>query len=392
MIFFNEYFVLALLVSTLFFWTVVPEQFRTKFLIGLGCVLLGILQLKFTIFLVAMVIAVFYGTKVMVEKPRLKVLAFWLIALVIVLVGFKYFHIIFDTIAAPEHAFSKTYLVPLGVSYLIFKLIAFVLDVFRGEIKDPRLEELLAFILFIPSFPAGPIERYQNFASSRKPEFETSFYISGLQRIALGYFKKVVLVNFIMHEIVQIKLYPVIMNNGVELGLGSAEVLCFLVGSLIYAYLDLSAYADLAIGMGQLFGYKLCENMNYPIFRKNLSDYWNCWHISLSHWCRNNVYFPVLGHSRNNVLALYSSFTVMGLWHYLSLNWLLWGMWHATGITVFSKWNRFKKRKKLRGKVPKSVGYAMGMILTVLYSSLGFAFISMKSTEEAVRLLLAIFL
>jgi alginate O-acetyltransferase complex protein AlgI len=282
-------------------------------------------------------------------------------------------------------------MVPLGISYLSFKLIAYVIDVFRGNIENPKLEELLAFILFLPTFPAGPIERYQNFADRRRSELDWSFYVKGFRRLSMGYFKKVVIVNLVLNELVINRLYPQVVADGVSFELSALRVLIFLVAALFYAYFDLSGYADIAIGFGHLFGYKICENMNYPVLQKNLSDYWNCWHISLSQWCRNNVYFPVLGQTRNNVLALYCSFIVMGLWHHMTVNWVLWGMWHATGVILYSKWNRFKqKRKKLKKLLPGKAGFSLGVILTVIYSSLGFSFIMMDTSLKALRLLWAI--
>lgn len=390
MVFFSEYYIVALLVGSLFFWAVVPEQYRTKFIIAASFLMLASIQLKFSVFLLFLVLFVYYGASLMQSQSKGKLLTGLILSLVTVILCFKYMHVLFAVLFGQDSGFAKTYMIPLGISYLVFKLIAFVIDVYREEIEEPNLEELLAYIFFVPSFPAGPIERYQNFAHNRGKSFDASFFLAGLKRLTIGYFKKVVLVNFLLHELINKQLYLIVTADGVSFELTAPIVLLFLVGSLVYAYIDLSAYADLAIGFGQLFGYKICENMNYPIFRKNLSDYWNCWHISLSHWCRDNVYFPVLGSSRNNVLALYSGFIVMGLWHYLSINWILWGMWHASGITIYSKWNRFKKKKKLRGKLPAKVAYTLGMLLTILYSGMGFSFIMMNSTREAVRLLLAI--
>lgn len=391
MVFFSEYYIISLLASSLFFWAAVPEQYKTKFIIAASFVMLASIQLKFSIFLLFLVLFIYYGARLMQSQSKGKLLTGLILSLVTVLLCFKYIHLLFAAIFGQDTEFTKTYMIPLGISYLVFKLISFVIDVYREEIEKPSLEELLAYIFFIPSFPAGPIERYQNFAGNRKKSFDASFFLAGLKRLTIGYFKKVVLINFLLNETINKKLYPLVTADGVSLELTAPIVLLFLVGSLVYAYIDLSAYADLAIGFGQLFGYKICENMNFPIFRKNLSDYWNCWHMSLSHWCRNNVYFPVLGSTRNNVLALYASFIVMGLWHYLSINWILWGIWHASGITIYSKWNRFKRKRKLGGKLPAQATYTLGMLLTILYSSMGYSFIMMNSTPEAVRLLLAIF-
>ena len=410
MIFFNETYILAIFLSSLVFWGLVREKYRTAFIILLSFVALLTIQVKFTFFLVVLVMAVYLGARAIersTDRKGRRLLAAILVLVIVLLVA-KYAAVLFSLIFSAESAFSRKYIVPLGVSYLCFKLIAFVIDVYRGIIKDPGLDELLAFIFFIPSFPAGPIERYQNFAGRRQAEFDPSFYIAGLRRLALGYFKKVVVINYIFNETLIKGLRPEVMAEGVPLELPAGMVLVFLAGSLIYAYVDLSAYADIAIGFGRLFGYKICENMNYPVFQSNLGEFWRRWHISLSFWCRNNVYFPVLGATRNISLGLCASFIVMGLWHNISLNWFLWGMWHATGLIVYSKWTRFKRRKKKEFKkrfnrpmpaFPPKIAYGLGMLLTCLWAAFGYAFIMtdrsdgmIGSAARAFRLLLAIIL
>lgn len=402
MIFFDPIFLAGLLVASILFWTAVPGRFRTPFLIASSGAGLLAIQPVFTAILAALIAGTFGLVTVMrrSQERRGVMLVTSLLLLVSFLLFAKYGKLLLSLVFSGEQDLARTYLVPLGVSYLIFKLVAFCLDVYRGVIEKPRLAELFAFIFFIPTFPAGPMERYQNFAGRREPELDIGLYVGGLKRLAIGYFKKVVICNFLLQETVFKVLHPQVMADGISMDLPAWVVLLFLVGALIYAYFDLSAYADIAIGFGQLFGYRTMENMNFPLFRRNLSDYWSCWHISLSSWCRNNVYFPILGATRRNNLALYASFIVMGLWHNLSINWLLWGIWHASGIIVYSGWDRFLRkhkpwRKRLRGKA----GFVVGMVLTVVYSSLGFAFIMTDSktdllgaTQQALRMLASIVL
>ena len=391
MIFYSSPFIYFLAAASVLIWLIPGQRLRTWFIIIASAAALFWVQPAFTAFLIALIVAVHQTARLLQHRSHLGVFIAALVALTTVLLGFKYAGAVYGALFANEGDFAKSYLVPIGISYLSFKLIAFVMDVYREEIKDPRLEDLLAFILFVPTFPAGPIERFQRFAGGRRETLDLEQYMGGVLRIALGLFKKIVVVNYVLNAIVFSRLEP-LATVGFEAS--ALMVVAFLVGALVYAYFDLSAYADIAIGFGQLFGYQTYENMNYPIFRPNLSEYWNNWHMSLSHWCRNYVYFPVIGLSRNNELALYSSFIVMGLWHAVSLKWFLWGLWHASGIIVYSRWTRWKK-KKMKGKaaiLPKPVSYVLGMALTVLYSGLGFAFITQPTALDALKLLAAIFI
>lgn len=390
MIFYSSPFIYLLAAASVLIWFIPSQRLRTWFIIlASGAALFWVLP-AFTVFLVALIICVYWVARLIQNHHHLATFVLALIALTTVMLGFKYAGSVYGAIFNAESNFSKSYLVPIGISYLSFKLIAFVIDVYRDEIKDPRLEDLLAFILFLPIFPAGPIERFQRFAGERRETLDLEHYMGGVLRIALGLFKKIVVVNYALNAVVFSRLEP-LATSGPE---ASALIIsAFLVGALIYAYFDLSAYADIAIGFGQLFGYQVYENMNYPILRPNLSEYWNNWHMSLSHWCRNYVYFPVIGWTRNNELALYSSFVVMGLWHAVTIKWFLWGLWHASGIIVFSRWSRWKK-KNMKGKktLPGPVAYALGTALTVLFSGLGFAFITQPTAIDALNLLAAIFI
>ncbi len=353
---------------------------------------LAVIQPLFSIFLFFLVLLVYWGgigiSRSSNNNARLLFLS--IIILVTILIIFKYTIPQLSSIFSSSGILSQKYLVPLGISYITVKLIAYIMDVYRGSIENPDFDELLAFIFFLPIFPAGPIVRYQEFAGRRKSEFDREFYFAGLRRLAIGYFKKVVLVNFALNEILLKRFLPHVLENGVSMDLPAWMVVSFLLLSLLYAYIDLSAYADIAIGFGHLFGYTIPENMNWPILQKNLGDYWNCWHITLSHWCRDNVYFPVLGLTRNITLALFCSFITMGLWHDFSINWLLWGIWHATGVAVFMRWEGYKrKHKQLKGILPKGVSVPIGVAATVLYASGSFAFIMTDNPIQAFRLFLA---
>lgn len=390
MIFFATRYIVSILVASLLFWSIFPEKYRSEF-IGFGSfLLLFSLQSKFIFSLLLLIVGTYLLSKVIMRTKSKIILAVCIVSLILILLGGKYFETL--VVYLPfEDIVVTNYIIPLGISYLIFKLIAFILDVYRGEIKDPSLSELLAFMFFVPMFSAGPIERYQNFAGKRRESFDSRLYVSGLQRLLVGYAKKIIVVDMLLHEVVINKWYVLLKGTGFSTADSELAIL-FMVGALLYAYFDLSAYADIAIGFGNLFGYRICENMHYPIVQKNISMFWNCWHISLSNWCRNNIYFPVLGKTRNGSIALYSSFFVMGLWHNITLNWLLWGVWHATGLIFFARWTRIKKRLKFSRKIfPKHIGQAFGITTTFMYVAIGYSFVLTDNIKQSLALLVSLF-
>ena len=171
------------------------------------------------------------------------------------------------------------------------------------------------------------------------------------------------------------------------------------------AYLDLSAYTDLAIGFSGLFGFRIMENFHRPLVQKNLSEFWQSYHISLSTWCRNNVYFPVFGLTRKAWVGLYASMLTMGLWHYVNLNWTFWALWHASGLVVVSRWKQYqrsrRKAKKRAQAVPETAPVSVGSylfalpaskkmvfwwpyVVTFLYVSVGYSFAATHTFGKAV--------
>ena len=116
-----------------------------------------------------------------------------------------------------------------------------------------------------------------------------------------------------------------------------------LIFLFIKLYLDFSAYCDLALGTAYLFGFKIIENFNFPLFSSNISDFWKRWHISLSLWCQEYIYLPLLGITRNPYLSIATTFILMGLWHDISWQRTFWGIWHGFGLIIHLRWKRFSK-------------------------------------------------
>ncbi len=403
MIFFIESYVLCMFLASFIYWKFIPSKNRAFFVASGSAIALCTIQPMFTLLLFALTFGVYKTARSMSSSKASEKLILGIAALAIFFLVGKYGSIFMHKMFEHELFFMQILLVPLGISYLSFKFIAFLLDVHRGVITEFNYFHLLNFILFLPTFPAGPIERFQYFEPQHESDFDWESYAYGLKRIAYGYLKKVILLNFLLTEYFSNHIQPDILGN-ISLDLGFFQVYQFLILALLYSYLDLSSYADLAIGFSRLFGYKIIEDMDQPVLKTNISGYWNSWHMSLSGWCRNNVYFPVLAVSRRNNFALYCSFFIMGIWHNVTLNWILWGLWHATGLILFARWSKvkrkfYKKNKQLKGVVPVPLATIVGIVLTCSYTSMSFAFIFLdgktsflQDPVDAIKLLLAMFI
>ncbi len=284
------------------------------------------------------------------------------------------------------------FIMPLGISYFVFRLLQYVFDHLRGVLDDNSFLKLATFVMFIPTFPAGPLETYQGFYGKRSQEFDRNLFYTGLRRIAFGYFLKVFIVSFLF-DIVIAGMIPVTVNKPYFTLNTPLCPLVYVIINFVRAYSDLAAYTELAIGFSSLFGFRIMENFDKPFLKKNLGEFWRSWHISLSSWCRDNVYFPVSGLTRKPWIAIYASMLIMGLWHNISINWMLWGFYHGTGLIIVSRWDGYKKaRRKARKKAgkPAALTYErftdwIGYPATFFYVALGYAFVSMDTAQSGLE-------
>ena len=398
-IYFTLYLIPVVVVSLLVFWVALrKETHRLVFVLVVSVAALAALHPVFAAVALGLVLV----THQLVEAyraQRLRGARVVLIAVVVALatigVG-KYGRQGALALWWSEDDWIVTHLVmPLGVSYFAFRMLQYVFDCVRGVIEENSLLRLAAFMMWIPAFPAGPLETYQGFYGKRTAGFERQEFYYGLRRIALGYFKKVFVVDFLFAI-----FFGRITGTIGKTAFGPDDVgwwwpLAFCVIVFVRAYFDLSAYTDLAVGFSRLFGFRIMENFHFPFWQKNLSAFWHSWHISLSTWVRNNVYFPVFGLTRKTWLGLYASMLVMGLWHAVDLNWLAWGLWHGTGLVVVARWERWKKARRKRRKragLPPAAAYErftrwLAYPATFLYVALGYGFVATPSFEQALRVL-----
>jgi D-alanyl-lipoteichoic acid acyltransferase DltB (MBOAT superfamily) len=274
------------------------------------------------------------------------------VVILLVLVVSKYLGALAGTVNeffAAVHAGSPVHfehiLLPLGISYITFKHISYLTDVYWNLTTRGRFIDFLAYSSLFTIFVAGPIERFETF----RPQIEradSGFSITYLEeaftRIVYGLFKKTVVADWIGYAISHALPGPTGRSTGWEI--------VALLGYSIQIYMDFSGYSDIAIGSSRLFGFTIMENFNWPYVQPNISEFWKSWHISLSRWIRDYVFFPLSrvgsGKVWTLVLVPVISMVLCGLWHGADAHFLLWGAWHGAGLAVFQMWVRMKKRNR----------------------------------------------
>ena len=273
----------------------------------------------------------------------------------------------------------------VGISFSSFKAIHFLIESFKGTIKHPRLLDTLNFLLFFPAFVSGPINRFNDFiahsARANRAPWRDDFS-TGAERIIHGLFKKFV---------ITVLLFPyTVIGTKIPLGeMAPWQVLLCLYAYALYFYIDFSGYTDLAIGSARLLGFTLPENFNQPFLKKNLQQLWANWHMSLTGWLTDYVYWPLVRKLRSNEmlrkyplvisnLAIIVTFFLCGAWHGPTFNFILWGLYHGIGIAavnVYQKWKRQLRHPITLKYFTSPLSYGLGVVLSFNFFALGLLFI-----------------
>ena len=230
---------------------------------------------------------------------------------------------------------------PIGISFYTFQTISYIIDCHWEKVKPQKsFKDFLLFLTLFPQLVAGPIVRYSTIEkeiSDRRIEFSDISY--GLNRVALGLGKKVLLANQLS-----------IIADSFLGNIGNSTMLGAWYGVIAYGmqiYFDFSGYSDIAIGLGRVFGFHFDENFDHPFICKDITEFWQRWHISLSTFFRDYVlYIPIFG-KRRKYGGLFLVWLCTGIWHGASWNFIIWGLYY--GIFVFIEMKIGKKNMK---KIP----------------------------------------
>jgi alginate O-acetyltransferase complex protein AlgI len=218
-------------------------------------------------------------------------------------------------------------ILPIGISFFTFQKLSYIIDVYRG--KSRALENALDFALYVAMFPqliAGPIVRFGQISRQLKERRESwDNFFNGTMRFCWGLAKKVIIANSCS------QITDIIFGLDPQL-LDTKTAWLGAIAYTLQIYFDFSAYSDMAIGLGMLFGFSLPENFNRPYSAVCITDFWRRWHITLSRWFRDYLYIPLGGNRRGIARACLNTALVSvfcGLWHGANWTFLFWGIYHG---------------------------------------------------------------
>lgn len=297
------------------------------------------------------------------KKGNLKLKKLFFILSLVFTIGnlfiFKYYNFAIDNLNSAFNLSIKQFsiLLPIGISFYTFQIISYLADLYKGKIPVQR--NLLSLALYVSLFPqliAGPIVRYETVCDELENRKETlKGFIHGFKRFIIGLSKKILISN----QMAIIADY--VFNNGV---LGTS---ISWIGALAYTfqiYFDFSGYSDMAIGLGEMFGFHFLENFNYPYISKSITEFWRRWHISLSSWFRDYVYIPLGGNRVSKIRWIFNILIVWsltGLWHGAAWNFIIWGIYFAIILLIEKIF-----LNKILQKLPKVLQWIYAMLLIII--------------------------
>lgn len=271
-----------------------------------------------------------------------------------VLFYFKYFDFMIENInMLTGSSFALRHvLLPLGISFFTFQQIGFVVDTYRGEVKDCGLLPYALFVAFFPQLIAGPIvtqaEMLPQFSRMGDQKCDWEKFARGYALFVTGLFKKVILADT--------------LGAGVSYGysnialLGRWDAVIVIFAYSLQLYFDFSGYCDMAGGIGRMLGLEIPANFNSPYKAVNIVDFWKRWHITLNRFFTSYVYIP-LGGNRRGKGRMYLNFLIVfflsGVWHGAGWNFIIWGMLHGV-LYVLTRWYLDKKALFWSGRPKKS--------------------------------------
>lgn len=374
MVFSSLEFLFLFLPITLLLYYAIPSRllpWRNVVLLAVSLVFYGWGEPRYLILMVATIavdyIFGYYIEKAVVHGGKSKK-AKWLLAIAVVInlaiLGFFKYYDFFITnlrlIPGLEGLPLLGLELPIGISFYTFQALSYVIDVYRRETAAQKnIVSFGAYVTLFPQLVAGPIVRYKdvNDMLDRRDE-SIPLFASGVRTFICGLAKKMLLANTV----------GAVWQNLLATPEDSRTVLGAWIGIVCYTfqiYFDFSAYSDMAIGLGKMIGFRFLENFNYPYVAKSITDFWRRWHMSLSTWFREYVYFP-LGGNRCSTLKTYRNLFVVwlltGFWHGASWNYILWGLYYFILLVI---------EKAFLGKVLAKLPGAVSRLYTLLMVMFG---------------------
>ena len=287
----------------------------------------------FLLFICIILITYFIGLK---AKDNKRAITLGITFLVSLLTFFKYNNFFISNIL--NNDFIRI-VMPIGISFYIFKAISYIVDVYRGKYEcEKNFTKVALYLSLFTEVVSGPISRFNDLSKQfdKNIKLSAKYLSEGIQMFVIGLFKKIVVADNLFVFVNEVYRAPRAYS--------SLTILLCVIGYAVYIYMDFSGYSDMAIGCSKMLGYDIRMNFNCPYISKNITEFWKRWHISLSNWIMDYIYIPLGGNrkgKRRQYINLVLTMLIAGLWHGSSYMFAIWGL--INGLALVIQKSFFKK-------------------------------------------------
>lgn len=365
MVFTSINFLYYFLPTVLILYFIVPKKYKNLLLLISSLLFYFYGEPKYIILMIIEIVLAYFEARLIEKYKSKEIFIFSIFIHVLLLCIFKYTNFLITNINGifNTNISLLNIVLPIGISFYTFQIISYLVDVYKEKVKAQKnFISLATYVSLFPQLIAGPIVRYETIndeLDNRKQTFND--FSSGISRFIIGLSKKVLIAN-ILGELCNI----FILSN-------EKTVLFYWIYGISYSlqiYFDFSAYSDMAIGLGRMFGFHFMENFDYPYISKSITEFWRRWHISLSSWFKDYVYIP-LGGSREGIFKLIRNILIVwlltGLWHGSEWTFVIWGMFIGI-LLVIEKLLLNKYVEKLPSIVRRIYTLFIIMISFIIFS------------------------
>lgn len=356
-------------------------------------------KFEYGILIAISTLVTYFGAKILENQKdklfRKLILGFLVIFNLSFLFFFKYFNFVSENLSnliifvRPTYEpFFHNFILPIGISFYTFQVLSYCIDVYSKKIKSQKhLGVFAVYVVFFPQLVAGPIERAKDlipqFLTKHKFSFDDT--VSGLKLILWGFFKKLVIADNVA-----------ILVNTVYSDVNAYNGTALILATVFFAFqifCDFSAYSDIAIGCAKIMGFKLNENFRRPYFSTSIREFWRRWHISLTKWFRDYIYFPLGGNRvtifRNSVNILVV-FLVSGIWHGAAWTFIVWGLLHGAFMVTEMLFRNINRKINLLNKTTKKLSLIftpLKLLVTFILVNITWIFFRSENLEDAIYVL-----
>ena len=376
------------IVAVIYF--MLPYRFRWAWLLAASCYFYMFFKAVYILILFFTIIIDYFAGILLENETNKQRKRWWLIMSLIANIGvlafFKYYNFLNTNISGLSSLLGQhvnipylKILLPIGLSFHTFQAMSYTIEVYRGNQKAERHFGIYAlYVMFFPQLVAGPIERPQNMLHQFYEEHQFEYWrvVQGLRLIVWGMFKKVVIADRLSPFVDLVYDHPHNYHG--------FQVILATIFFTFQIFCDFSGYSDIALGTAEVMGFKLMLNFNRPYFSKSISEFWKRWHISLSTWFRDYLYFPLGGNrvsKTRSYLNQFIVFMISGLWHGANWTFVIWGTLHGTYMIIGNITKATRDRFSLGIGLKKASGLNKLIEVSATFALVAFAWIFFRAAN-----------